>query len=133
VRQQVLLPGLSEHKAIDRKACPQIWQALLLLTEGQHGNSPFHAGAALHWIDPIRFKVVFTGWPCYRSKVKELGPRIVTLSVHPPKLTQAESQSQVLANRVPLVAMNPSFTLLQIHRIGGQVPVVNHVAVRVEV
>jgi hypothetical protein len=133
VRQQILLPRLPEHKAVDGKARPEIRKALLLFTEGQHGNAPFHAGAAFHGIDPIWFEVVLAGCSFRGCKVKKLGPRVVAVPVHSAKATQTESEGQVLANRVPFVAMNPSFALLQIHWIGGKVSVVHDVAVRVEV
>ena len=39
----------------------------------------------------------------------------------------------VSSNRVALVSVDPTFALLEVHRIGGQVPMDDRVAVLVEV
>ena len=42
-------------------------------------------------------------------------------------------RDHVLSNRMPFIAMDPAFALLQIHRVGGQVPMGDGVAIGVEV
>jgi hypothetical protein len=120
---------LPKHQAVGRKGAPELRKPFHLSAEWEEWDVPLDPGGAV--IDPKRFNVSEFAMPGIPDGFgKHRGPRVS----YPARERRGTVPfSNVLADRVALVAVNTAFTLLQIDRIGRKVPVDDGVAILMEV
>src|SRR5699024_2144478 len=126
---QVFLSWLAEDEAVRGHGAPQVPQALDLAAEREERDVAFDLGWPIvdpEWLDPARAGCA-RGVDGFRE---HHGPGIRN---PPSECGLAVLVRDVLADRMPLVAVDPSFPLLHVDRVRGKVPVHHRMAVLVEI
>ena len=127
---QVLLPRLPEYHPVDDQGSAERHQLELIATELERGNMSFHSCTALYrkipiWNhSPAKFSVIVHG-------SGEHGFPRVTATVSPDDA--GVNLGDIFPDGVPLVPVYPAFSLLHVHRIIGEIPMNNGMAVWVKI
>jgi hypothetical protein len=94
--------------------------------EGNYRHPPFNSRRSLIE-NPIRNYIVGVWRPGFDGFIEHERPRITPL-IPIQQRFQSEYLCNVLANRMPFITMDTALTLLQVDRIGWEIPVDHAVA-----
>jgi len=125
---QLVRVRLTEHEPVVHPSSSDGGPALLVAAEGQYWDVALEVDFAFAVGDPFRAEAVVVGWCALVAEAEEFGPWL--------RVTErfdAVVAGEAAADGMALVALDPSFSLLEFDRSRGYVPVDDRVAVAVEV
>ena len=125
----VLLAGLPERQSIHGERVAEALESIELSAEREGQDVAFDLRTVLDGVDPVRDELRVSFEPVLACEPERGFPRVSTIG----ERAGAVLQRHVLADRVALVAVDPSLALLEVDRIVREIPVDDDVAVGVEV
>ena len=128
---QVFLTRLTECHPVDGQRTPQPVGGPGVSAQRVSRYVPFDTGAPIGRVHPVRFQVRVGVTALRPRRVEHVRPRIASASSA--SRGPGVDARHVLPDRVPLVSMHPPFPLLQVDRVGREIPVYDGMAVAVEV